>query len=282
METRGIAEGMTVRAADGKKLGKVIECAEESFVVEKGLFFPKDYSIRYDQVAEVREDEVYLSVADLDANLDLGAAAGEPVTANPSSTAVGGSLSGAGLGAAGTPAGAGAGAAMGAIGDAFRDEKRGDVRDEVRVPLAEEQVEAQKVERQAGEVRVHKDVVTEHRQISVPVTREDVHVDRVPAEETEAPGEAAFRDQTISVPVREEEVEIRKRPVVKEEIRVGRTRHQEERRADAEVRREEARIEGADEPTSRDEMGSQGDEGTEGTREPGDHPRSDIDDPERS
>ncbi|HYD43352.1 MAG TPA: YsnF/AvaK domain-containing protein [Anaeromyxobacter sp.] len=280
METRGIAEGMTVRAADGKKLGKVIECAEGSFVVEKGLFFPKDYSIRYDQVAEVREDEVYLNVADL----DLGAESTDTMAANPSTTAVGGSLSGAGLGAAGTPAGPGAGAGLGAMNEGFRDESRRDFRgdEEVRVPLAEEQLEAMKVERQTGEVRVHKDVVTEQKQISVPVTREEVHVDRVPVSGTQAPSEAAFKDQTISVPVHEEEVEIRKRPVVKEEVRVGRTRRQEERRADAEVRREEARIEGGDDFTARDDVETRRD--VEGTRDfdtRSDYPRSDIDDPER-
>lgn len=280
METRGIAEGMTVRAADGKKLGKVIECAEGSFVVEKGLFFPKDYSIRYDQVAEVREDEVYLNVSDL----DLGAESTDTMAANPSTTAVGGSLSGAGLGAAGTPAGPNAGVGLGAMGDTFRDESRREARgdEEVRVPLSEEQLEATKVERQTGEVRVHKDVVTEHKQISVPVTREEVHVDRVPASGTQAPGEAAFKDQTISVPVHEEEVEIRKRPVVKEEVRVGRTRRQEERRADADVRREEARIEGGEDVSARDDIDTRRDlEKTRDFDTSSDYPRTDIDDPER-
>jgi uncharacterized protein (TIGR02271 family) len=279
METRGIAEGMTVRAADGKKLGKVIECAEGSFVVEKGLFFPKDYSIRYDQVAEVRDDEVYLNVADL----DLGAESTGTMVANPSTTAVGGSLSGAGLGAAGTPAGPGAGVGLGAMTEGFRDESRRDLRgdEEVRVPLAEEQLEAMKVERQTGEVQVHKDVITEHKQISVPVAREEVHVERVPAQGTQAPGEATFKDETISVPVREEEVEIRKRPVVKEEVRVGRTRHQEERRADAEVRREEARIEGGEDFTTRDDLETRRDASTRDFDKGADYPRSDIDDPER-
>jgi uncharacterized protein (TIGR02271 family) len=139
-----------------------------------------------------------------------------------------------------------------------------------------------KVERQTGEVRVHKDVVTEHKQVSVPVTREQVHVERVPAKGTEAPGEAAFKDETFSMPVREEEVEIRKRPVVKEEVRVGRTRRQEERRADADVRREEARIEGGEDFTARDDVETRRDiEGTRDFDKSADYPRSDIDDPER-
>ncbi len=235
MDTRGIAEGMTVRGQDGQKLGKVIECAADAFVVEKGLFFPKDYSIRYDQVTDVKGGEVYLNVADFESA--KGAATGTEASRGSAEAAnepAIGSAPYAGepyAGASGAPA-QGASAAIGA-----------EARDELRVPLAAEELQAEKKERQAGEVRVRKEVVTENQQVSVPITREEVHVDRVPASGAEQPGDAAFREGTVSVPVREEEVEIRKRPVVKEEVRVSRTRRQEERRADAEVRHEEARIE---------------------------------------
>lgn len=235
METRGIAEGMTVRSADGEKVGKVIECAADAFVVEKGLFFPKDYSIRYDAIADIREGEVYLKPG-----LDLGAQGsveeGRSVTraeALPASEQQAAPTAGAPASAVPPPVAQPA-AAMGA-----------EARDELRVPVAAEQLEAEKRERQAGEVRVHKEVVTENREVAVPVTREEVRVERVPVEGRAAPGDAAFQEGTVSVPVREEEVELRKRPVVKEEVRVSRTRRQEERRADADVRREEVRIDEA-------------------------------------
>ncbi len=61
METRGIREGMTVRSSDGRKLGKVIRCGADEFIIEKGFFFPKDYVARYDQ-ASVSGDEVTLSL----------------------------------------------------------------------------------------------------------------------------------------------------------------------------------------------------------------------------
>jgi len=85
-------------------------------------------------------------------------------------------------------------------------------------------------------------VITENREVAVPVTREEVRVERVPVEGNRPAGDAAFQEGTVSVSVsmREEEVEIRKRPMVKEEVRVSRSRRHEERRA--EVRREEARI----------------------------------------
>lgn len=213
MENMGIAEGMEVRGQDGKKLGKVIECAADGFVVEKGLFFPKDFHVRYDQVADVRDGEVYLDQARLGVVEGAGPAYGQGDTA-----------------AAGAPRPVEASPAM------------AEARDELRVPLAAEELEAEKRQRQAGEVRVHKEVVTENREVAVPVTREEVRVERVPVEGNRPAGDAAFQEGTVSVPVREEEVEIRKRPVVKEEVRVNRSRRQEERRAEVEVRREEARI----------------------------------------
>src|SRR5512142_2773026 len=60
METRGINEGMTVRSIDGEKLGKVVACRADEFVIEKGFFFPKDYLARYQDVADVRDGEVML------------------------------------------------------------------------------------------------------------------------------------------------------------------------------------------------------------------------------
>lgn len=241
METRGIAEGMTVRAEDGRKLGKVIECAADHFVVEKGLFFPKDYAVRYEQVAEIKDGEICLDVSGLDV-------AGAPAESRPAQA-----KDQEWARAQPTP-----GPAM------------AESREEVRVPLAAEELEVEKRARDAGEVRVHKEVVAETRTVNVPVTREEVHVERVPAAGTEAPGEAAFREGTVAVPVREEEVEIRKRPVVKEEVRVNRTRQQEERRAEAEVRHEEARIEGQQGEVARGDG--------EGTGE--DLPRA-LDEPER-
>ncbi len=92
-------------------------------------------------------------------------------------------------------------------------------------------------------MRVKKDVVTEQKELRVPVTREEVQVERVPIEGSPPAGEAAFQEKTVTVPIREEEVEVRKRPVVREEVRVSKERHAEERRADAQVRREEARVE---------------------------------------
>jgi uncharacterized protein (TIGR02271 family) len=125
----------------------------------------------------------------------------------------------------------------------------------MRMIRYEEELQAQKVERQSGEVTVRKDVVEETRTIEVPVRREEVHVERRPVDGTTTSDtpDTAFRQEgeTITVPVMEEDVEVRKvaRPV--EEVQVTKTATQDTRQVTDTVRKERFDIEGADEnPTS--------------------------------
>jgi hypothetical protein len=63
MDPRGqITKGMTVYTRDGEKLGKVAVADNTGLFVEKGLFFPKEYGFRYDDVEDVRADGVHLRV----------------------------------------------------------------------------------------------------------------------------------------------------------------------------------------------------------------------------
>jgi len=122
--------------------------------------------------------------------------------------------------------------------------------DEIRVPLREEQVDVIKERREAGSVNVRKEVTTEEKQFTVPVTRESVTVERVPAtgDTRAASADTQFQEENIRVPVHEEEVEIRKRPVVREEVRVATERHTEERPVEETIRREEVEVDRSDEP----------------------------------
>ncbi len=62
MYQRGsIKEGMTVRSVDGHKLGKVYAVGDTEFHIEKGLFFPKDYSVRYAEISDIRNGEIILA-----------------------------------------------------------------------------------------------------------------------------------------------------------------------------------------------------------------------------
>jgi len=76
----------------------------------------------------------------------------------------------------------------------------------------------------------------------VPVTREEVVVERHPVEPRPANRPISERE-TIEVPVREERVEVEKQPVVYEEVEIGKRQVQETEQVSGTVRREEARIE---------------------------------------
>src|SRR5215217_5248855 len=81
----------------------------------------------------------------------------------------------------------------------FRDEE------ELRVQRTEEELRAGTREREAGEVRVRKDVRTDREQVRVPTRHEEVSVERVPVEGREA-SEADIGEDEVVMPVTEEEV----------------------------------------------------------------------------
>lgn len=203
-----LRRGMTVFSSKGEKLGQITDKGPDLFLIEKGLFFPKDYGCAYDKIASIRGDEVYLSIS------------GETLKAGK-----------AGLEAAAPPA--------------RPEERAAGVAQETRIPLAEEHLEASRRGYEAGEVRIRKDVEFKTEEVSVPLRHEEVTVERVPVEAREAkPGEASFeKSTTTTVPVYEEELEIRKRPVIREEVRVAKQSFEEERHASEEVRKETAKIE---------------------------------------
>ncbi len=89
--------------------------------------------------------------------------------------------------------------------------------DEQRMSVSEEELRVRTEQRQAGEVDVRKHVETERVRESVPVTREEVSIDRRPLA-ADAGRDAEIGEQTIRVPVNAEEVVVEKRAVVKEEI----------------------------------------------------------------
>jgi len=55
-----VQEGFEARSSDGKRLGKVIAIHSNTFVIEKGFFFPKDYTVPFDEVREVHDKSVVL------------------------------------------------------------------------------------------------------------------------------------------------------------------------------------------------------------------------------
>lgn len=113
--------------------------------------------------------------------------------------------------------------------------------DRQTLQLREEELQARKESVETGRVRIEKDVVEEQRTLEVPVTREEVTIERHPVERRPA---AAIddADQAIRIPLHEEQVQVEKRAVVTEEISVGKRDVQETERVSGTVRREEAQI----------------------------------------
>lgn len=110
------------------------------------------------------------------------------------------------------------------------------------VQLREEEVTARKEMTERGRVEIGKDVVTESRSVEVPVTREEVYVDRRSVDRRPSDTPISGSGGSIEVPVREEQVSFEKKPVVYEEVSVGKRVEQDTERVDTTVRREVANI----------------------------------------
>jgi len=221
-----VRNGMFVMGTQGERIGKVILCNDETFVVEKGVFFPKDYELRYDHITDVTGGTIRYALTDF-----LRGRAPEGATsAARSVTAAGPALAGAATAAATT--------ATRRADPIDRD------RDEIRIPLLREEIGIEKVARESGHVRIHKTVITEEKRFSVPVTREEVIIEHVAVGRDAAlTGDDAFQEDTVDVPLYEEEVRVSKRPILEEEVVVRTVAHSVDREGSAMLRHEEAEIE---------------------------------------
>ena len=218
-------EGTHVYSSDGKSLGKVVSYDDDSITVQKGIFFPKDFTFSYDDIADCRDDNLYLSASEAELKDWQTDSYGGWNQVDEINT---GRLDA-------TPK------------DEYRDRYNDWSSEQIRVPVKEEELQATKTTRQAGNVRLHKVVHTELRHFTVPVMKEEIRIERGPVTDTEttAPGDVnRFEDQTINIPVMEEEVTISKRPVTKEEVRISKDRRVENREVEGEIKKEEVRIEG--------------------------------------
>jgi uncharacterized protein (TIGR02271 family) len=187
---------MNVRSTSGIALGRIATVGGDTFVVEKGIFFPKDHELRYEGIAEIRGDDVIYRLA------------------------------------------------------AAADDKAWTVTElpegkELRVPLMQEELTVQKSMHETGSVRIHKNVVTEEKQVKVPLRREEVIIEHLPATGVNAsagPNAHPFEDERFVIPLHEEGYELVKRSIVKEQVSVRCVAHEEEQPATATLRHEEMEV----------------------------------------
>jgi uncharacterized protein (TIGR02271 family) len=110
--------------------------------------------------------------------------------------------------------------------------------------------------RERGRARLRKYVVTETQQVTVPVQREEVRVEREPI--TDANIDAATSGPAISeeeheVTLREEEVVVDKRAVPKERVRLDTETVTDERQVSEDLRKEQIEVQGDQDQLRRDQ-----------------------------
>jgi uncharacterized protein (TIGR02271 family) len=246
-----LKEGMTVRSFDGEKLGRVFALADDAFYIEKGIFFPKDYLVRYSEISDIRDGELILmhgreSLRRLSGEDRYGTTAGlgssttttTGIGTSPTTGLNTGASSGLGLGSASTDLRADTSAST--LGTERTLEGRRS--DEVAIPVHKEELDISKRDVQAGEVRVRKEVVEEEKTVSVPVRRERVRVERRDVTPDRPAMNASFQDETVVVPLHAEEVDVQKRAVVDEEVVIRKDEIEEKRRVAEPLRHEEVDI----------------------------------------
>jgi uncharacterized protein (TIGR02271 family) len=215
-----IITGAEVFGADGDKVGTVAAVYPGYIVVEKGFFFPTDYYIPMSAVASANADQVTLTLAK-DAALSSGWDA-QPTDLETASydTSMSSGVTDVDRG-------------FGASAQVATDE-------EIRIPVMEEELTATVREREAGAVRIEKDVVAEEQTLEVPVTEERVRVERRVVDRPVTAADAdAFEDTVIEVPLRSETVDVQKQARVAEEVVVSKEATQRTERVSDTVRREE-------------------------------------------
>lgn len=216
-----IQTGWDVYGSDGEKVGSVAGVANDHFIIEKGFLFTTDIYVPMSAVASTADDEVQLIYTkDQVENQDWSSApagdsydSGATVHTHDSVDTV----------------------------DTYDSTVTADTyageRDDTTLERREERLTVDKQAEQAGSVRVGKHVEEEVQSVDVPVTREEVTLERRSVDRP-ASGEA-FTEDSIDVPVYEERVEVNKEARVVEELDVDKTAYTDTEHVEETVRREE-------------------------------------------
>ncbi len=264
MQKTDLIVGTTVRSADGDKLGKVVSVDDTGFMIEKGIFFPKEYRADFSQISDINED-IYLKWGTHLVEQQYDQVYGSGQYANDTSDTNQWSDYGVGmpdrLSLVNNNPTSNETSGLGYQSPSV--DRTSDIDKDVNISVREEELEAHKRGmREVGRVRVHKTVRVEDKHFTVPVRREEVRIERVDASSagftaSSVDDTEAFKEQDITIPIREEEIEISKRPVLKEEVRIKKESHEVERPVVGQVRKEDVQV---DEGLGLRTDGSQSDE----------------------
>jgi uncharacterized protein (TIGR02271 family) len=214
-----IDNGWDVYGSDGEKVGAVEEVQPQYVVIGKGLIFHTERYVPVSAIASVENERVHLNIASQEIDRqgwDQLPDVETDLTAADSATA-----------------------------DDVSPEPRDRLVNEsehLRLPLAEEELDAQTREVDRGAVHVHKDVIVETQAVDTPLREEELRVQRYRVEREYATAEIpadAFQELEIQIPIRGEDVTISKRSVVREEVDISKVVRERSHQVTETVRREE-------------------------------------------
>lgn len=234
--------GDDVYGSDGDKVGTVAEVQPTYLVVEKGFFFPTDYYIPVSAITQVGDRQVVLNVSK-DAALHSGWETIPDTTTSTTLTDMGTTTIPATDVVSGTAVDAATWQTETAVGEPRLAGYEATSEDEIVIPLREEELTASVRDVEAGAARIQKRVVSEDRVLEVPVTEEQIRVERRVVDRAVDAGDAdAFEEIVIEVPLTQEEVELRKQTRVGEEVVVTKEAVQHTEQVRGTVRREEVDV----------------------------------------
>jgi len=226
-----IDHGWHVYGADGGKIGDVDNVHPYYLVVGRGLIFHTEHYVPVSAITNVERDSVYLNVS----SKEIGELGWDTVP----------DFRGAGIEPAPTDIDAG-------VTDDYTDLLNSS--EQVTMPIVEETLDVEKRGIDRGSVRVQKDVATTSQSFDIPLHEEDLRVVRHRIEREDVTSEIpadAFIEMEIEIPIRGEEIEVHKRPVVREQVVISKVVRERTRQVTETLRREELHVEGGRGTTER-------------------------------
>lgn len=235
-----IQVGNDVYGSDGDKVGTVAEVQPSYIVVEKGFFFPTDYYIPLSAITQVTDGQIVLNVSK-DTALHSGwetipVATNDAIMTGNRGWDLASEVAATDQVLGGDASTAFAGAPRHAGYEVTSE-------DDLVIPVREEELTATVRETAAGAARIQKRVVTEDRVLEVPVTEEQIRVERrVVDRAVDAADPTAFEEIVIEVPLTQEAVELHKQARVAEEVVVHKEAIQHTEQVHGSVRHEEVEV----------------------------------------
>jgi len=113
--------------------------------------------------------------------------------------------------------------------------------DATKLRLRKEELDINKIRVQKGEVELGKEIIEERKTVDVPITREEVVIERRDLD-NEASDSPITDEETIRIPVSEERVDVDKHTIVTGEVSAHKHVIEDTAHIDETLKREEARV----------------------------------------